>query len=765
MLPQSSFGENSVIKKRQHETQVIGSEAVSISSQGIPKSVVRKVSSSGAIKTHSANGLAVGVPKSVVRKVNHSGAFDTHSVNGVAVELQALEKRVETIENALNSTHLSLQQVMTCPNNSPATKTLCLDGSKYDDIVNQITTIMHEYNTSSPCTNDNCTLADFAGCTLRAAGHDFMDFRNDAGGSDGCLRFDDPDNMGLINCLRGDFNLDGDTDADSFNKTLHDVYKTVCDVVSLADFMVVAGEAVMGFTATSTDVHLSQDFRSSFLYGRTTSATCENAVALPNPLHGCAANEVTFLAADAFGMTWRETAALMGVHTIGKASIQNSGYAGWWQDEQNVARFNNNYFISIVNHGWGPDLITSSGKSQWIREDSNDDAGDLHPEMMLNTDMCLVYLDVFAESSNCCAWQRFNDLKNMNITESFEGSPIYCGGRFGNNSFAVERHWCCKNSPNDCTTASAEGSLVPQGPAAQAVHEFAANQTLWLNEFKAVWKLATEKGAGTLKGLEGSCATTTTTTTTTRDANTCYVTVYEHWPAGISAGISGLEAAELAWGGHFPTGASMVLHGTGDRPLGALSNLTSSVKVEGLCCKAYGYTTTDCSGSLGSPIETTTQLLQDLPAGVVTPATGLASVWGCNDCAQCVKVIQECPTSSPTPAPTTQYPTPAPTTQSPTSVPTTQSPTSAPTTQSPTPAPTTHSCMSGAISGRSPGSSLESSTTQSTLEACETFCEDSSTCLAITYRATSQSCWRLPRAYEGQFEAASDDCVVSNKVC
>ena len=102
---------------------MIGLEAVSISSQGISKSVVRKVRSSGAIKTHSANGLAVGVPKSVVRKVNHSGAFDTHSVNGVAVELQALEKRVETIENALNSTHLSLQQV------GDVLSGLCLDST------------------------------------------------------------------------------------------------------------------------------------------------------------------------------------------------------------------------------------------------------------------------------------------------------------------------------------------------------------------------------------------------------------------------------------------------------------------------------------------------------------------------------------------------------------------------------------------------------------------------------------------------------------
>jgi len=123
----------------------------------------------------------------------------------------------------------------------------------------------------------------------------------------------------------------------------------------------------------------------------------------------------------------------------------------------------------------------------------------------------------------------------------------------------------------------------------------------------------------------------------------CRVTVYEHWPEGITTGIAGLEAAEQAWDHKFPTGETMVLLGALDHPLGnKMSNLTSSVKVEGSCCKAYGYTSPDCSGTQGSPIASTTQLLAGLPAGVVTPATGIASVWGCNDCAQCVKVVHQC---------------------------------------------------------------------------------------------------------------------------
>lgn len=37
-----------------------------------------------------------------------------------------------------------------------------------------------------------------AGCVIRTAGHDFMDYRIDGGGgSDGCFNLKDPDNKGL----------------------------------------------------------------------------------------------------------------------------------------------------------------------------------------------------------------------------------------------------------------------------------------------------------------------------------------------------------------------------------------------------------------------------------------------------------------------------------------------------------------------------------------------------------------------------------------
>ena len=50
-------------------------------------------------------------PNCVVRQANKFADFDEHSVNGLAVELQSLEERVETIENAVHAGNLSLQQL------------------------------------------------------------------------------------------------------------------------------------------------------------------------------------------------------------------------------------------------------------------------------------------------------------------------------------------------------------------------------------------------------------------------------------------------------------------------------------------------------------------------------------------------------------------------------------------------------------------------------------------------------------------------------
>jgi len=98
---------------------------------------------------------------------------------------------------------------------------------------------MRYESSDATISNGKSERADFVGCLLRFAGHDFMDFRkNEAnqGGSDGCMHFDDPDNAGLKPCLT--------------KIGLPDVYRKWSDKVSLADFIVISAEAAIGRVAT-----------------------------------------------------------------------------------------------------------------------------------------------------------------------------------------------------------------------------------------------------------------------------------------------------------------------------------------------------------------------------------------------------------------------------------------------------------------------------------------------------------------------------------
>jgi len=123
--------------------------------------------------------------------------------------------------------------------------------------------------TDATVSPNNNPRGHFAGCVLRLAGHDFMDYRKDSsgkvsGGSDGCVNFLDPDNAGLLDCI--------------VNNKLQTAYEPLCSVVSLADFVVIAAEAMMARTATSYNSAnifasgtLAATFLANFQYGRITS--------------------------------------------------------------------------------------------------------------------------------------------------------------------------------------------------------------------------------------------------------------------------------------------------------------------------------------------------------------------------------------------------------------------------------------------------------------------------------------------------------------
>lgn len=165
--------------------------------------------------------------------------------------------------------------------------------------------------------------------------------------------------------------------------------------------MVIAAEAVTARTATnynnSTEFNvgtLEAKFRDNFRAGRKTNETCNETGRMPNAEAGCTDIKTVFIDHLFSGVKskerfkWKLAAAISGAHTIGQATLNNSGFNGSWSDSDNQDVFNNDYYKSLLLKGWAPKEIDAT-HHQWERVDkSTDGAG----QMMLSSDMCLAYL-------------------------------------------------------------------------------------------------------------------------------------------------------------------------------------------------------------------------------------------------------------------------------------------------------------------------------------------------------------------------------------
>lgn len=412
----------------------------------------------------------------------------------VLLSLLAFAMRCEAIVNgqAFNATPAKL---LACPGAVEVTE--CMTSSQYDAVVAAVRGKLESL--PSTCTASDCPQADWAGCVLRMAGHDFMDFANGQGGSDACTDMEDPENAGLPACLA----------SGEHGSSLQEVYQQFCTQVSLADFLVIAAEAVIASTRARAAGTASLDLRSIFRFGRRTASSCDFAVGrLPDPERGCTAVEETFV--TRMGLTWTQAAALMGVHTLGRAQVQNSGYHGWWSDPENSRKFNNNYYVSLLAKGWLPELAINgnSAKNQWERSDIGRDTSVAGHEMMLNTDLCLAFSEgggnggpVRAHEHNCCAWLSARTIDGAVRNNGNE----YCGGNVIRGR--GDRDQCCgrQATRNDCGDKDR-----PTGPAAAAVLDFAADEAAWLRSFADAWQIATENGHSQLHRL-GDCGSTTET--------------------------------------------------------------------------------------------------------------------------------------------------------------------------------------------------------------------------------------------------------------
>lgn len=99
-----------------------------------------------------------------------------------------------------------LSGFLNCPTR-PALETVAdFDVEAYESIVKAV---IGFYENQDPLiTPESNPRAEFAGCLVRLAGHDFLDFKRGAdeeststGGSDGCINFAEPLNRGLVECV------------------------------------------------------------------------------------------------------------------------------------------------------------------------------------------------------------------------------------------------------------------------------------------------------------------------------------------------------------------------------------------------------------------------------------------------------------------------------------------------------------------------------------------------------------------------------------
>jgi len=395
---------------------------------------------------------------------------------------------------------------------------------------------------------------DLAACFARFAGHDLMDFRfwktgKATGGSDGCVDFGDVNNGGLEECVA--------------NSGLPKLYEGHCDKVSLADYFVIAAETMMSISSDHWSNFrkygsLEATFMRSFEFGRETRRTCPgNVNLLPDPEEGCfdlkrAFVDHIFLDQNV-DQSWKLTAAISGVHSLGESRQQTSGYDGAWTEDP--WKFNNAYFTNILNRGWGPELSVGGNpkRNQWVIVEKQQPAKKL---MMLNSDMCLLYdngLDsvdcdtkllggrgfnqassnerlhrnVFCErirgrgfflnarERTCCAWVRPDKMwadpmdswhqKNPNdmwkpLAALYDQTKTnsHCGGEFSTpqdawNKFNNFRQQCCASlkggESGDRNDCDYRGNL--EAPAWEWVNRFALNESAWLTSFVEAWTWAT----------------------------------------------------------------------------------------------------------------------------------------------------------------------------------------------------------------------------------------------------------------------------------
>ncbi|KAL7553883.1 hypothetical protein ACHAWF_017225 [Thalassiosira exigua] len=324
----------------------------------------------------------------------------------------------------------------------PGRKTSCFSVDDYDAIDKDINNIQKSIR-------DIKERSHFLGGTLRLAAHDHMDFdprKSPAMGADGCFDVHHPNNAGLETMWCKECSL-------------RELYRRNYSHMSRADFWISAANAVIRI---ASDGEL--DLKSDFVWGRRDRDSCRGSGdRLPKP-SGCDGVEDVYL--KRMGLSWRDIAALLGGHTLGRGNIKYSGHQGTWVEEDQTVVFDNRYYKEIFDKTWRPRNMYNKGKQDWT-------TGSGYNRMMLNTDMCLVF-DVDAH--------------------------------------VKQKVPCCTKLDGGCVEREAAKRQCPmigrnhyRFEAAQAVRDLRDDNDEFYESFAKAWRKVTTIGQDNLSRLEESC--------------------------------------------------------------------------------------------------------------------------------------------------------------------------------------------------------------------------------------------------------------------
>jgi len=233
-----------------------------------------------------------------------------------------------------------------------------------------------------------------------------LSFHDCVGGCNGCLNVDNHDNGGLSDLV----------------EQLETLYEDegYSSLISRADFWALAGIAAVekGIENANEDCDSDDcvvpDAGLSFQWGRedcSTSPYTTDDVGLPSSLldHD---GVMDFFASE-FGFDENQTVALLGAHTLGKMTAENSGHSGPWTVGE-TTDFNNQYFKDLVDPSISWKHRAVSTKVQWNAPGT---------AFMLNVDVAL-YIDIQtdAEGESSCDFTTCEAASTATAVEAFAAS-------------------------------------------------------------------------------------------------------------------------------------------------------------------------------------------------------------------------------------------------------------------------------------------------------------------------------------------------------